>query len=450
MSRLLLRRRLKAAAVVFVRLLSSPSTRTECCTSTSPVQMKNLVTKVRLLVAFATFFVIQFPSSSRGASKVDASTSTPKGIEYSDWSKIRAAYEGGRYAAMRQENGNLFVQNPGQKWHTIFDGKGFTISPDHRKWKWGLELTGYGDQQHLPAANSEKYIAENSSNGGKISLVRDDNLTEWFINDRLGLEQGWTLKERPDREDFDSRLRLHFEIRGDLSPKILAEGTTVAFIDKNGISALSYGGLKAWDANGKSLAVRFEKANNRKLILSLEDKLANYPITIDPVAQQAYLKASNAEAGDRFGEFVAISGDTVVVGASDERSNSTGINGDQTNNSKTNAGAVYVFVRINESWTQQAYIKASNPDIDDLFGSAVAICGDTLVVGAGVEDSSAVGINGDQSSNDSENSGAVYVFHRNGTTWTQQAYLKASNTGINDRFGAVVSISGDTILVRRS
>jgi hypothetical protein len=162
-------------------------------------------------------------------------------------------------------------------------------------------------------------------------------------------------------------------------------------------------------------------------------------------SQQAYLKASNTEAGDSFGSSVAISGDTIVVGAPRERSNATGINGDQSDNSADWAGAVYVFTRSGTTWSQQAYLKASNTDAEDYF-SSVAISGDTLVVGASGEDSSARGINGDQGNESADGAGAVYVFNRDGTTWSQQAYLKASNAEAGDGFGNV-AISGDTLVV---
>src|SRR5690242_10298121 len=77
---------------------------------------------------------------------------------------------------------------------------------------------------------------------------------------------------------------------------------------------------------------------------------------------------------------------------------------------------------------QQGYLKASNTNADDLFGFNVALSGDTLVVGAPQEGSSATGVNGNQSDNSAPNSGAVYVFTRTNGVWTQQAYLKASNT----------------------
>lgn len=76
----------------------------------------------------------------------------PEGLAKSDWSSIRAAYEGGRYAAHRQENGTLVARNPGQQWRTEFDGKGFTSTPDAGGWTWGLELTSYGERRSLSAS----------------------------------------------------------------------------------------------------------------------------------------------------------------------------------------------------------------------------------------------------------------------------------------------------------
>ena len=163
--------------------------------------------------------------------------------------------------------------------------------------------------------------------------------------------------------------------------------------------------------------------------------------------QQAYLKPSNPNAFDTFGVSVAISGDTIVIGAIEEDSNATGVNGDGNNNGRTAAGAAYVFVRTGTTWSQQAYLKASNTGSGDLFGCSVAISGDTVVVGSLYEDSNAVGVNGDQSNNSAPNSGAAYVFVRDETNWSQQAYLKASNTRPGGQFGCSIAISGETILV---
>ncbi len=169
--------------------------------------------------------------------------------------------------------------------------------------------------------------------------------------------------------------------------------------------------------------------------------------------QQAYLKASNprgrltASPGDQFGTSVAMAGDTILVGAEYEASRATGVNGDQTNNDDFLAGAAYVFARTGTNWSQQAYLKASNTGFGDRFGYRVGIDGETAVVSAYYEQSSASGVNGNQLDNGLNRSGAAYVFLRNGTNWSQQAYLKASNPGLNDRFGNSVAISLNTVAI---
>jgi len=163
--------------------------------------------------------------------------------------------------------------------------------------------------------------------------------------------------------------------------------------------------------------------------------------------QQAYVKASNTDAGDRFALSVALSADgsTLAVGAATEDSAATGIGGNQADNGAGGAGAVYVFTRAATTWTQQAYVKASNTDAGDLFGSNVALSADgsTLAVGAYGEASAAAGIGGNQTDNSATIAGAVYVFTRAATAWTQQTYVKPSNTDASDYFGLGVALSAD-------
>jgi hypothetical protein len=127
-------------------------------------------------------------------------------------------------------------------------------------------------------------------------------------------------------------------------------------------------------------------------------------------SQDAYLKASNTGTSDNFGWSVAISGDTAVVGAPYEDSYARGVNGDQNDNSAFNSGAVYIFTRDGTTWSQQAYLKASNAGDSDYFGFSLALAGDTVIAGAPYEDSNASGVNGDQNDNSVASSGAVYVF----------------------------------------
>jgi hypothetical protein len=150
-----------------------------------------------------------------------------------------------------------------------------------------------------------------------------------------------------------------------------------------------------------------------------------------------YLKASNAGRLDRFGDAVAMSGDTLAVGAPVEASNASGL-GD----SVPDAGAVYIFVRGPSGWSQQAFLKASNAAELNRFGGSLALNGDVLAVGARGESSPSRGIDGTQGGGGFQNSGAVYVFVRQGQRWTQQAHIKASNADPEDRFGESVALSG--------
>jgi hypothetical protein len=171
--------------------------------------------------------------------------------------------------------------------------------------------------------------------------------------------------------------------------------------------------------------------------------------TAEMTSSIGYAKASNTDANDYFGWNVSLSsdGNTLAVGATGEESNARVIGEDEDDNSAPDAGAVYVFIRSGTTWTQQAYVKASNTDANDQFGYSVSLSrdGNTLAVGALQESSNATGIidADDEDDNSAPNAGAVYVFIRSGTIWTQQAYVKARNTGVDDEFGYSVSLSSD-------
>jgi prepilin-type N-terminal cleavage/methylation domain-containing protein len=146
------------------------------------------------------------------------------------------------------------------------------------------------------------------------------------------------------------------------------------------------------------------------------------PAPASPV-DPAKLLAADGDANDYFGRAVAVDGDTLVVGAP------------QDDDKYTDSGSVYVFTRTGATWTQQAKLTAPDSAAGDHFGTAVAIDGDTLVVGAYGDDDKGT------------NSGSVYVFTRTGGTWTQQAKLTAADGAATDRFGYAVAIDGDTVVV---
>jgi FG-GAP repeat len=393
---------------------------------------------VLCVVPFATLTRDRAPAPAPWPSSEAA---LPDELTAADWSGIRAACEARRYALTRCEDGHR-AGNPGQRWTTRFDGRGFTI--EGAGWSWGLELVRWGFVGRERAVSGE---ADASVQGRRLTYAWDAELSEWYANDARGLEHGYTVLDRPtcDAEGKAGPLTFTLAVRGGLRGEVQDGALGARFSNGPGAAVLTYAGLSVLDAEGRSLPGRMECTGDG-LRLSVDERGARYPLTVDPVAQQAYLKASNTDALDLFGVSVSVSGDTVVVGAPLEDSSATGVNGDQGNGGGA-GGAAYVFVRSGSGWSQQAYLKASNTDLNDQFGRSVAISGDTLVVGAIGEDSHATGVDGDQSANDIGNSGAAYVFVRSGTSWSQQAYLKASNTGLSDAFGVSASISGDTLVI---
>jgi hypothetical protein len=139
--------------------------------------------------------------------------------------------------------------------------------------------------------------------------------------------------------------------------------------------------------------------------------------------QEAELNASDAAASDEFGFSVDIKGETAIVGARAETAGGAA------------AGAAYTYLRTGTSWAEQDKLVAADAAANDEFGFSVALSGDTAVVGALVGDSGTA------------DSGAAYVFTRSGATWTQEAELNASDAAANAEFGFSVDIDGDTIIV---
>jgi hypothetical protein len=138
--------------------------------------------------------------------------------------------------------------------------------------------------------------------------------------------------------------------------------------------------------------------------------------------EEAKLTASDADAGDYFGSSVSLAGNRALVGAREDDAN-----GDE-------AGSAYVFVRSGTTWTEEAKLMASDPVALDHFGSSVSLSGDRALVGA-------------PGTTPQGGKGQAYVFVRNGTIWTEEAKLTASDGEPLDYFGTSVSLSGDTALV---
>jgi hypothetical protein len=215
-----------------------------------------------------------------------------------------------------------------------------------------------------------------------------------------------------------SPLELALAIAGGLVPELEPTGDAIVFLRSDGTPAVRYAGLYAYDATGARLPARLALRDGG-FAIEVDDSTAVYPIVVDPFVQLAKLTAADGAAGDDFGGSVSIDNGTMVIGA---------VNDD-------GSGSAYVFVGSENVWTQQAKLTASDGAANDSFGVSVGVSGDTIVVGAKLDDDSGL------------DSGSAYVFVRTGSTWSQQAKLLAGDGALDDNFGEAVAIAGDIVVV---
>ncbi len=296
-----------------------------------------------------------------------------------------------------------------------------------------LRLSAYGREKTLKPLAQTVPLAD----ANRLEYQRGP-VTEWYLHGPIGLEQGFTVYAPPEsspmtQEKSETKLTLALLLETDLNVRIDAgeKGLTLSLPHNQAV--LRYGGLTAFDASGRELPAALEySALKKELLIHVNDTGASYPLTIDPWIQSAKLTASDGKyqlEGPYFGYAVAVSGDTIVVGAY-----KADLGG------KAGTGKAYVFVKPANGWksmTQTAKLTSLSESWD--FGFAVAISGDTVVVGA---KGTTVNLMPDR--------GAAYVFIKPGTGWsdmTETAKLIASDWINSDELGNSVAISGDTIVV---
>jgi hypothetical protein len=196
---------------------------------------------------------------------------------------------------------------------------------------------------------------------------------------------------------------------------------------------------------GKVPGVNANPANNGAIAAGAAYTFTN---TTGAWVQEAHIKPVNPQNFAQFGISVDIEYDRLVIGANQENSRAKGVNGNPFDMSAGLSGAAYMFERQPlTGWSQSAYIKATNTDANDLFGRKVALHGNTLLISAIYEASSARGIDGDDSLNNANKAGAVYMLEYMGGAWQHTHYIKASNAGSAARFGVSLAMQDATIIV---
>ncbi len=297
--------------------------------------------------------------------------------------------------------------NSRQRFSTRIDAHGASISDLASRWNGQLHVTRVGRTSQMRQADD----ATPTAHGSRVQIVRGGGVTEWFIHDVGGLEQGIDLAERPAGS-------------GPLEIDVAVDGLVAARTRRgvelrrpDGVPVLLYGRLSATDADGRSIDSRLIVDEGR-VSIEIDDDSARYPIAVDPLvwAQDAVITPTDSATVTRFGSSVELDGDTLAVSG------------------YTSLGwAVYVFERSAGVWAQTAKLTpASTEAFGDLsLRNSISLSGSTLVVGAPAHGFA----------------GGAYVFVNTSGTWGLQTVLTSTNTTAASHLGTSVSVSGDQAIL---
>ena len=410
--------------------------------------------------------------------------------------------DGGVYRVSASGEG-FTASSPAQRLSLRFGRGGVSIRSGATRVGLSLRSVGYGGSLSAPGQ------AAPHARSNRV-LYRRKNLSEWYLNGPVGLEQGFTITGAPSA-DVHGPLTLSLALSGNAHGSLAPGGQSISLSHPGGPS-LRYSGLSAADARGRALHSWLE-LGPAGVLLRVDARGARYPLRIDPFVQQKEKLTGSGELGEGlFGSGVALSadGNTALVGAPDDAQSletegevtekskivknlltTTGVFGGsgvsgtkipsrasvvKVINSKevelsseiegtgaatvkekltftSKVGSAYVLTRSGSSWTQQA--KLANPLNEKFereevgtgrFGESVALSADGNTALIGAPEDGATTIENRTAI------GAAWVYTRSGSTWTRQgAKLKGNGEKGNALFGASVALgagsAGNTALI---
>ncbi len=323
------------------------------------------------------------------------------------------------YQLKRHSNGEYSMSNPKHGMKILFSETGPQVVTGDSVW--GIIMSGIGRAgKILPVPEAEMF-----NDKGKMVYNRG-GISEWYLNSQWGVEQGFTIYSPPLGQNKDD-LIVELKLSGNIKTELISDILRISDLSDKEIA--QYTGLQVIDSQSKILTSRLSLRDTTLQII-IDDYPASYPITIDPWIQQSRLTASDAAVYDKFGKSVAISSNTIVVGAP----------GDCISGCET--GSAYVFEKPSAGWTsmtQTAKLTASDGESLDKFGTGVAIDDETIVIGSPYGDGNTA------------SSGVVYVFKKPAGGWvdmneTAKLYASDGRTS-STNFGEAVAVRADTVVV---
>ncbi|MCW8926065.1 MAG: FG-GAP repeat protein, partial [Xanthomonadales bacterium] len=368
----------------------------------------------RFIRSLTAILALMMAISATATTGAPTREETPKGL----WQ----AFHDARHAIEAVENDQpektFRASNYGNGFSMQFNSRGMTLKERRQDspWQLTMRLVAYGQPHSIQPVQQ----ATLQTDGRRVTYHRG-NISEWYVNRNDGLEQGFTLNDKPENYQADQPVQVNLSLDGNVQPHWVDEGQTLGFYDGDQRKVFNYSKLIAHDATGQNLPATMQLADGQ-IILEVDTADAAWPVTIDPLFSTETKVTgvdSDATAGDDFGFSVALDGDTALIGS--YLDDSFGM---------TNDGSAYVFVRTQTSWNLQGKLLPSPTVTGSSFGVSVALDGDTALIGAHFG-----------------GAGSAYVFTRTASTWSQQQKLTGADSVSGDNFGWSVALADDLALI---
>ncbi len=342
--------------------------------------------------------------------------------------------------------------NPRQGYRTLFTPDQIAVMSEkenEQRWRLGLKLKGYGYGERLIEVGESRIRAD----GNRVEMIKaavphnygsllpSMTASRWPINDHRPTITEWYVN-RPEGLEQGFTVNAPPEARG------IDERLQVALeVSGDWRAELQEGGQAIRLRNAEGVTLLYNKlvafdAHGRALEsrmmvgsdeirLEVYDEEAAYPVTIDPILTFV----QEIHASDPGPGTFEVFGSSVAI---DGDTIVVGASNKDDPVKGANSGAAYVFVRSGGMWVQEAKLLGSDIGVNNQFGTSIDMSGDTIVVGTPFNAEKGF------------NAGAAYVFVRNAGVWTQQQKLTGIDTSASDIFGVDVSIDGDNILIGAS
>jgi hypothetical protein len=340
----------------------------------------------------------------------------------------RAEYQ---FSAAHDEDGVWSAPNRAHDFRTRVSADGIEVVPRSAdasdagaQWKLVLATKSFGrvgNASELKRATLQVANARAELDHGR--------LTEWFLNEERGLEQGWTIASAPSGAE---PLWIGLEMGGDLYLRIDEGGRSGRLVDAANVLRLRYTSLVAFDATGRELEARLAPGPEG-VGISIDDAGAVYPLTVDPTLTGPAWTAESNQSNAYFGSCVATAGDVNGDGYSDVI-----VGARLFDNGQTNEGRAFVYLGSATGLSASAAWTAESNRANALFGESVATAGDVngdgysdVVVGARLFD------------NDQPGEGRAFVYLGSATGLSATVAWTAESDQVNAAFGWSVATAGD-------